>query len=70
MERILEPYSSLLNCDVRTAAWIMRSGNHFQKAKHQFGTNEEQERIPVPHLKDPGSSLGDRIQNGMLVDIE
>ncbi|KAJ3467739.1 hypothetical protein MRS44_005303 [Fusarium solani] len=67
---ILEPYSGLMNCDVRTAAWIMRSSNQFQQAKHQLGTNAPQKGIPVPHLKDPESSLGDRIQDGMLTGIQ
>ncbi|KAI8674625.1 hypothetical protein NCS57_00361200 [Fusarium keratoplasticum] len=65
-----EPYSSHMNCDAPTAAWIMRSSVHFQQAKHQFGTNEAQKGIPVPHLKDPESSLGDRIQDGMLIGIQ
>ena len=48
----------------------MRSSDAFQQAKHLFGTDEAQPEIPVPHLKDPGSSLGDRIQNGLLIDIQ
>ncbi|KAI8721695.1 hypothetical protein NCS52_00311700 [Fusarium sp. LHS14.1] len=67
---LIQPHSHLFNCKVEKVAWSMRSSDAFQQAKHLFGTTKAPPGIPVPHLKDPGSSLGDRIQDGLLVDIQ
>ncbi|KAL2669967.1 hypothetical protein Neosp_014845 [[Neocosmospora] mangrovei] len=66
---VIQPHSHLFNCKVEKVAWTMRSSDAFQEAKHLFGTDEAQPEIPVPHLKNPGSSLGDRIRDGLLIDI-
>ncbi|KAJ4316019.1 hypothetical protein N0V84_008083, partial [Fusarium piperis] len=66
---ILRPHGDLFDCEVDRVAWDMRCSGKFQDVKHIFGNPYPNNEIPVPHLKDPKSSAGDRIQNGMLIDI-
>ncbi|RSL59292.1 hypothetical protein CEP53_005839 [Fusarium sp. AF-6] len=67
---VLEPYSYALDCEVDKVAWIMRCSEEFQDAKSTFGTSSSIDAIPVPHLKDPESSLGDRTESGMMNGLQ
>ncbi|RSL50400.1 hypothetical protein CEP54_011948 [Fusarium duplospermum] len=69
VDEVLRPYGYALNCDVDKVAWMMRCGEEFQDAKHKFGTSSSIDVIRIPHLKDPEVSLGDRIQNGMMIGL-
>ncbi|KAM6516114.1 hypothetical protein FALCPG4_014296 [Fusarium falciforme] len=71
MKDILEPYEHLLGSTAQEIAYKMRCSAEFQDLKHRFGLLEEgKRRILVPYLKNPESSLGEKIQNGALIRPE